>query len=146
MKLDVLLENEVHGIQSVTTLMYKNPLDTLESLILSKYEVLNTEPLHNISNHIKNLYQETLHHVLKKKKKHIRQILDVSFNGKDTKNSSDYRKTLLTVNKWFSDNQHTFLTKFCFQYVTYKESSIIKNKEEILELFCNYTQLHYNMH
>lgn len=120
MKLDVLLENEVHGIQRVTTLMYKNPLDTLESLILSKYEVLNTELTHNISNHIKNLYQKTLHHVLKKKKKHIRQILDISFNGKNTKNSSDYRKSLLTVNKWFSDNQHTFLTKFCFQCVIYK--------------------------
>ena len=115
-----LYETEVHGIQRVTTLMYKNPLDTLESLILSKYEVLNTELTHNISNHIKNLYQKTLHHVLKKKKKHIRQILDISFNGKNTKNSSDYRKSLLTVNKWLSDNQLTFLTKFCFQCVIYK--------------------------
>ena len=44
MKLNGLLENEVHGIQRVPALMYKNPLDSLESLDLSKYEVLFTEP------------------------------------------------------------------------------------------------------
>ena len=93
--------------------MYNSPLDTLESLNLSKYEILFTEPLHDISNHIKNLYQEIPYHVRKNKKKDVRQILDISFNGKDPKNSSDYRKSLLTVAKWFSDNlpEH-FLTKF----------------------------------
>ena len=93
--------------------MYNNPLDTLESLNLSKYEILFTEPLHDISNHIKNLYQEIPYHVRKNKKKDVRQILDISFNGKDPKNSSDYRKSLLTVAKWFPDNlpEH-FLTKF----------------------------------
>ena len=44
MKLNGLLENEVHGIQRVPTLMHKNPLDYVESLDLSKYEVLFTEP------------------------------------------------------------------------------------------------------
>ena len=44
MKLNGLLENEVHGIQRVPALMYKNPLDSAESLDLSKYEVLFTEP------------------------------------------------------------------------------------------------------
>ena len=84
--------------------MYNNPLDTLESLNLSKYEFLFTEPLHDISNHIKNLYQEIPYHVPKNKKKDVRQILGIPFNGTDAKNSSDYRKSLLTVAKWFSDN------------------------------------------
>ena len=44
MKLNGLQENEVHGIQRVPALMYKNPLDSLESLDLSKYEVLFTGP------------------------------------------------------------------------------------------------------
>ena len=44
MKLNGLLENEVHGIQRVPVLIYKNPLDSLESLDLSKYEVLFTGP------------------------------------------------------------------------------------------------------
>ena len=90
--------------------MYNNPLDTLESLNLSRNEILFTEPLHDISNHIKNLYQEISYHVPKNKKKDVRQILDLSFNGKGAKNSSDYRKSLLIVAKWFSDNlpEHFF--------------------------------------
>ena len=84
--------------------MYNNPLDILESLNLSKYEILFTEPLHDISNHIKNLYQEIPYYVPKNKKKDVRQISDISFNGKDAKNSSDYRKSLLIVAKWFSEN------------------------------------------
>ena len=54
MKLNGLLENEFHGTQRVPALMYKNPLDSLESLDLSKYEVLFTGPQHGISNQIKN--------------------------------------------------------------------------------------------
>ena len=36
--------------------------------------------------------------------------MDIPFNGKDAKNSSDYRKSLLIVAKWFSDNlpEHFF--------------------------------------
>ena len=84
--MNALLENEVHGIQRVPALIYNNPLDTLESLNLSKYEILVTEPLHDISNHIKNLYQEIPYHVPKNKKKDVRQILDISFDGKDAEN------------------------------------------------------------
>ena len=91
-------------IQRVLALMYKNPLDFLESLNLSKYGIVFTEPLHNISNHIKNLYQEIPYHVSKNEKKDVRQIFDIFFNRKDAKNASDCRKSLLTVAKWFSDN------------------------------------------
>ena len=97
--MNALLENEVYGIQRFLALMYNNPLDTLETLNLSKYEILVTEPLHDIGNHIKNIYQEIPYHFPKNKKKDVRQILDVSFNGKDAKNSSDYRKSLLIVAK-----------------------------------------------
>ena len=69
--------------------MYKNSLGTLESLNFSKNEILFTEPLHDIINNIKNLYQEIPYHVPKNKKRDVRQILDISFNGKDAKNSSD---------------------------------------------------------
>ena len=42
--------------------MFMRPNETLEKLNLSSYEILYTEPLHDISNHIKNLYQELPHH------------------------------------------------------------------------------------
>ena len=138
--MNALLENEVHGIQRVPVLMYNNPLDTLESLNLSKYEILFTEPLHDISNHIKNLYQEIPYHVPKNKKKDVRQILDITFNGKDAKNSSDYRKSLLTVAKWFSDNlpEHLFnkiLMSMCnIQAITYY-SGKKRSLQNILRLY-----------
>ena len=50
MKLNALLENEVRGTQMFPALRYKNPLDTLKSFNFSKYEVLFTEPKHDISN------------------------------------------------------------------------------------------------
>ena len=143
--LNALLENEVYGIQRVPALMYNNPLDTLENLNLSKYEILFTEPLHDIGNHIKNLYQEIPYHVSKNKKKDVRQILDISFNGKDAKNSSDYKKSLLT--KWFSDNlpEHFFnkiLRSMCnIQGITY-----YSEKKEVFKVSYDCTPLPSNMH
>ena len=137
---NALLENEVHGIQRVPALMYNNAFDTLESLNLSKYEILFTEPLHDVSNHIKNLYQEISYHVPKDKKKDVRQILDISFHGKDAKNSSDYRKSLLIVAKWFCDNlpEH-FLNKILLlmcniQAITYY-SEKKRSLQSILRLY-----------
>ena len=123
--LNALLENEVHEIKRVPTLMYNNPLDTLESLNLSKYEILFTEPFNDIRNHIKNVYQEIPYYVPKNKKKDAKQILDILFNGKDAKNSSDYRKSLLIVaNGSLRIYQNTFVTRFYFQCLKYKQSPI----------------------
>ena len=36
--------------------MFSEPDKTLEELNLSKYEIRNNEPLHDVSNHIKNLH------------------------------------------------------------------------------------------
>ena len=142
--LNAFLENEVHGIQRVPALMYNNPLDTLESLNLSKYEILVTEPLHDLSNHIKNLYQEIPYHVPKNMKKDVRQILDVSFNGKDAKNSSDYRKNLLIVAKWFSDNltEH-FFNKILLSMCNIQAITYYSEKKRSLQSI--YTPLRSNM-
>ena len=120
--------------------MYNNPFDTLESVNLSKYEILFTEPLHDISKQIKNLYQEIPYHIPKNKTKDVRQISDISFNGKDAKNSPDYRKNLLIVAKWFSDNlpEHFFnkiLLSMCnIQAITYY-SEKKRSLQSILRLY-----------
>ena len=43
MKPNALLESEVCGIQIISVLMYKNPLHTLQSFNLLKYELIFTE-------------------------------------------------------------------------------------------------------
>ena len=55
-----LLEDEMSGIKRLPSLMFSEPDKALEELNLSKYEILNNEPLHYISNHIKNLYFQSI--------------------------------------------------------------------------------------
>ena len=50
-----LLACWVHGIQSVPALMFSCSNSKLEEINLQLYEVLGTEPLYDISNHVKNL-------------------------------------------------------------------------------------------
>ena len=90
--------------------MFYNPTSNLADINLDFYEILFTEPLHDISNHIQNLYAELPFQMEKEYKKSFTDIINVSFNGKIAKNSSDYRKSILIVTKWFQDNcsHHVF--------------------------------------
>ena len=60
----------------------------LDSIYLDKYRILVNEPLHDISNHIKNLQHEIPHP--KEKKALVKDITTSSFNGKEAKNSADH--------------------------------------------------------
>ena len=99
-----LLACEVHGIQSVPALMFSYPNSTLEERNLQMYEALGTEPLHDISNHVKNLYEEIPFKFEKETKKSIVNIINVSFKNKQVRNSADHRESLLTVCKYLQEN------------------------------------------
>ena len=60
-------------------------MSDLNDLNLSYYEILPHEPLHDISNHIKNLFNELVHHIPKKMKETVSNTIQKSFNGKDAK-------------------------------------------------------------
>ena len=53
----------MHGIQRLPALMFSQPEAELADLNLNNYEVLPTEPMRDISNHIKNLYAEVRKHI-----------------------------------------------------------------------------------
>ena len=53
----------MHGIQRLSALLFYNPLTPLSDLNLTDYEILANEPLHDISNHIKNIQDEIPYHV-----------------------------------------------------------------------------------
>ena len=63
-----LLLHEMHGIHRLPSLLYDYSHQDLKELNLSQYEILPTEPLHDISYHIKNIYQELPFHVDKSHK------------------------------------------------------------------------------
>ena len=95
-----LLDIEMHGIRRLPALFFDNPQKTLKEVGLEMYEVLNNELLHDIPHHTQNLYDELPKHLPKKMIKQFKQIIYVSFNGKDAKNFSDYRESLLMVCTW----------------------------------------------
>ena len=64
---------------------------------LPNYEALSAEPYHEILGHIKNIYVDLPHHLVKEEKKILEFAINTSFNNNDTKRSVDYRKVIITV-------------------------------------------------
>ena len=134
------LEDVIHGIQRVPALIYFNSINDISQLNLQFYEILFTEPLHDILNHIKNLYAELPHHTDKKFKKSFNFLINNSFNGKEAKNASDYCKSLLIVTQWFLGNHedHIFrdiLTTLCeIQEIIYLPANQIQS-QTVLQLY-----------
>ena len=99
-----LLDATVHGIQRVPAILFNNFDTSLSDIKLQNYEILFTEPLHDVSNHIKNMYAEIPYQIDKQKRKEVLNVIELSFNNKDACNSADYRKSLLVVANWFREN------------------------------------------
>ena len=67
---------------------------------MENYEILKNEPLHDVSNQIKNLYEEMPNHVPKDMRSSFKQIITASYNGKEAKKWADHRESLVYVCKW----------------------------------------------
>ena len=99
-----LLTNGMYGIQRLPALIYDTPHSSLCDLRLQDYEILCNEPLHDVSNHIKNLYAEIPNHLTKDLKQKVQEVIACLFNGKSAKNSSDHGKALLVLSNWLNQN------------------------------------------
>ena len=93
----------MHGIQRLPALLFGRSNFNLQSLYLDSYEILTHEPLHDFMNYIKSLYEELPLYLPKEKKEKLRDIINSSFNAKEAKKGSDYRKSLLYVSTWLID-------------------------------------------
>ena len=67
---------------------------------MENYEILKNEPLHDVSNQIKNLNEEMPNHVPKDMRSSFKQIITASYNGKEAKKGADHRESLVCVCKW----------------------------------------------
>ena len=107
-----MLADEMHGIQRLPALLFYHPEISFSAAKLNFYEILNNEPLHDISNHIKNIHEELPHLVEKTDRKEVEATIKSSFNGAEAKNAANYRKSLLIVTHLFLENyQNHFLTE-----------------------------------
>ena len=86
-----ILSYEMHGMQRLPALWYDYPNHSMEERNFSHYEILPNESLHDVSNYIKNIYQELPSHMINNEKKIVIEVIDQLFNGKEARNSSDYR-------------------------------------------------------
>ena len=71
-----ILSYEMHGIQRLPPLHYDYPNHSMEEMSLSHYEILPNEPLHEVSNYIKNIYQERPSHLTNNEKKIAIEVID----------------------------------------------------------------------
>ena len=74
-KLQCELTSILEGAQRVPTLLTLNPTQTLTSLNLGNYEVLDCEPLHDITGHLNNILPEITHLLLPPLKTEFQQTL-----------------------------------------------------------------------
>ena len=66
--LQALLDQEMAGIQRLPELLFPVPNKNLVDINLKKYEILNNKPLHDISHHTQNLFDEPPYHTSKEMK------------------------------------------------------------------------------
>ena len=110
------------GIQRLPALLFPVPSKNLVDINLQKNEILNNEPLHDISYHAKILFDELPYHAKEMKQK-LKKVVHTSFNGKEDKNSVDYRESLLVVGARLIQN-----------YPNHFITDIIKTFAEIQEI------------
>ena len=95
--LQIKLDEEMHGIQRLPSLLYQEDNTSMKDLNLDRYEVLPCKPLHDIKGHISNLYDEIGNHLSKDEKKYFKDMVTLSFDNKECKRGVNYRKSLLKL-------------------------------------------------
>ena len=81
-ELQAKLDMELHGIQRVPALLVHTPDVPLEDLHLTNYEILPTEPLHDIGHHIENVFTELPHHLEDKERQVFEDCVRRAWTGK----------------------------------------------------------------
>ena len=93
-------------------------------------------------NYIKNLFEELPLHLLKEKKEKLHDIINSSFNAKEAKNGSDYRKYLLYLSTWLIEflSNH-FVTTLFVTWSEIKEISYSSDDERSPQRLLQMTNL-----
>ena len=95
-QLQTELEELRRGITNVPALLQNTPNVPLDSIYLHNYEILPTEPLHDIKGHLSNVTDELLAHTTGNVKKKLSSIYS-SVLGKETLRCCDYREASILI-------------------------------------------------
>ncbi len=85
------LKEELRGIQRVPALCFPNQKSTMQDLNLTMYEVIPVEPLHDLKEHINNVFKELPKHLTKEEKALFEEAVEAVFSTKEKLRGADYR-------------------------------------------------------
>ena len=122
-RLKEFLIKEMRGIQKLLAVLFQNPTDNLDEPFLQHHEILNNEPLHDVSKYLWGNSQPPS----KRFQAISEKIIHNSFNGKEVKNTSNYRESLLILCIWLTEN-----------HPGYFPTEIITTLIEIQGIICNW--------
>ena len=93
------LEDELAGCHRLPALLHDVPRKRFNDpdIGLEDYEVIGVEPLHTITGHLRNLFEELPQHMKPAHKKYFEKALDAVFGDKQVKRGCDYRKALIEL-------------------------------------------------
>ena len=94
------LSSALGGIQRLPSVLLLPEKPSLQDLNLSFYEILPTEPLHDVKEHIKNTLEELSKHLTKDEKLHFTSVYDTIFGEKDKIRGTDYRRGCILISKY----------------------------------------------
>lgn len=95
--LEKTLKEELGGIQRVPAMLIHDQDKDLSSLMLPMYEVLPTEPLHDIKEHISNTLKELPKHLNTEELAQYVKVKEATLDGKQCLKGSDYRKACVII-------------------------------------------------
>ena len=123
------------GIQRVPSLLYEKPDAELSEYNLENYEVLLNEPMHDISNYIKNLFEEIPYYIKDKEAKcNLKECIAAAFNGKTAKNSADYRLAIIKVTTYCKKNiQNDKIIKLFETSLNIQEALYLRETERTVQ-------------
>ncbi|XP_078657130.1 uncharacterized protein LOC144903155 [Branchiostoma floridae x Branchiostoma belcheri] len=110
-ELQALLKTQLHGVKRPPALLFGSADTPLQNLNLDKYEVLPCEPLHDVSHHIQNLFEELPLHVPPDIQQEIKGVYNATLGNKEMKRGCDYRVALVTLAAALEDRASTHVTE-----------------------------------
>ena len=147
-QLQQIFHAEMCGIQRAPALLVYDPFGQ-KSLNLSEYEILPNEPMHDLTGHLKNLYEELPRQLCKAEQKLFNETLSAVFEGKQAKRACDYRLSLVKLcihlNGKIDHKIHELLRTMCDMQELLYLSDNERSKITILRYYTQWYQHTMNL-
>ncbi len=143
------LKNNLKGVQRVPSLLLTNPTESLESLNIENYHILDCEPLHDLKGHLHNIIGELPNKLEEPLSGEVKAIIECDLNSKETKRGGDYRLTcihllaLLRKRETPSKIRQLFETAVEISEIMYAQEN--KRSPKLILKFYNATWLHFEL-